>query len=628
MDRLRVGISVSFFRSNNTSTAGVISDLFEDEELIKIRFEGNDGSMKSKKVYLCQLMDWNPHLFEEEDKKSEKLLPKSRPITNQNNYADLPSFVDLDISCASSYSANTDTQRTVIQRGSVYAPAPVKPPLPKLPSKSIMPPVQPLHENVASRHQMETIPKNNPHFEYHKMILEHSLMQKMEPLVYRHVEDEARMKVFIRVRPLNSADIANQEIKVLTIPNAQTLFMHQPQTKVNLQKYLTTTKVVFDGVFHEGVTNDCVYENTAKPLLNWFFEKSCVTCFAYGQTGSGKTYTMNGEGIGTQHSGIYSLTCKDIFSRMNQERLFARGFTIECGFFEIYMNKAYDLLNERTELKVQADHNDEVQISGLKRVTCNKPEDVMRLVSKGSKKRSTGSTKANAQSSRSHAIFQFMLVKNEQIISKCSLVDLAGSERGCDAGNVDKTTRNEGNAINKSLLALKECIRYMSLGNSERIPFRNSALTQFLKDSFIGEKAKLCMIAMVSPAVSSSETTLNSIKYAEQVSKISGREILLSMDASIHEDSCHLNSSSDLLDSYSSAHDKTPRLKDVCFYVGEIKKVLVEYVKKLDEFEVMRDNATNLQDNQWEKAIKKIIEPQSLSTALYLESLLNKNVKQ
>lgn len=76
----------------------------------------------------------------------------------------------------------------------------------------------------------------------------------------------------------------------------------------------------------------------------------------------------------------------------------------------------------------------------------------------------------------------------------------------------------DGAEINKSLLALKECIRALDL-DKKHTPFRGSKLTQVLKDSFTGS-SKTTMIANVSPATSCCEHTLNTLRYADRVKEL------------------------------------------------------------------------------------------------------------
>jgi len=83
----------------------------------------------------------------------------------------------------------------------------------------------------------------------------------------------------------------------------------------------------------------------------------------------------------------------------------------------------------------------------------------MNALSQGMKLRASGATGANAESSRSHAIMTMTLKHYDRAYSKMSFIDLAGSERGSDVEHTDKKTKNDGAEINKSLLALKECIR-------------------------------------------------------------------------------------------------------------------------------------------------------------------------
>ncbi len=78
----------------------------------------------------------------------------------------------------------------------------------------------------------------------------------------------------------------------------------------------------------------------------------------------------------------------------------------------------------------------------------------------------------------------------------------------------------EGADINKSLLALKECIRAFdnkrSSVNEVHVPFRASKLTMILKDSFnsTNEFAKIVMIAWINPGSSCADHTLNTLRYS------------------------------------------------------------------------------------------------------------------
>jgi len=143
------------------------------------------------------------------------------------------------------------------------------------------------------------------------------------------------------------------------------------------------------------------------------------------------------------------------------------------------------------------------------------------------KTRTSGTTSANQNSSRSHAIFQMILRKRGHgkdgsmgsLHGKFSLIDLAGNERGADTMSSDRQTRLEGAEINKSLLALKECIRALGKKGAH-LPFRASKLTQVLRYSFISGNAKTCMIAMISPGLSCVEHTLNTLRYADRAKEL------------------------------------------------------------------------------------------------------------
>uniref|UniRef100_A0A8C5TR46 Kinesin-like protein n=1 Tax=Malurus cyaneus samueli TaxID=2593467 RepID=A0A8C5TR46_9PASS len=362
-----------------------------------------------------------------------------------------------------------------------------------------------------------------PNWEFARMIKEFRETLNCQPLSISDPIEEHRICVCVRKRPLNRQELLKKECDVVTVPSKCVLMVHEPKQKVDLTKYLETQTFRFDFSFDETSSNEMVYRFTARPLVETIFEGGKATCFAYGQTGSGKTHTMGGDFSGrTQNAskGIYAFASQDVFLLLNQPKYRSQNLEVYVTFFEIYNGKVFDLLNKKAKLRVLEDGKQQVQVVGLQERPVGCAEDVIRMITIGSACRTSGQTFANASSSRSHACFQIILRRRGQMIGKFSLVDLAGNERGADTSNADRQTRMEGAEINKSLLALKECIRALGQ-NKSHTPFRESKLTQVLRDSFIGANSRTCMIAMISPGMSSCEYTLNTLRYADRVKELS-----------------------------------------------------------------------------------------------------------
>ncbi|ONM40081.1 ATP binding microtubule motor family protein [Zea mays] len=328
----------------------------------------------------------------------------------------------------------------------------------------------------------------------------------------------AKIKVVVRKRPLNKKEVSKKEEDIIDIEQrSNSLTVHETKLKVDLTEYVEKHEFVFDAVLDEDVSNDEVYRETVEPVVPSIFNRTKATCFAYGQTGSGKTYTMR----------PLPLKASQDILRLMHHAYRNQGFQLHVSFFEIYGGKLFDLLNDRSKLCMREDAKQKVCIVGLQEYRVSDVETIKELIEKGSATRSTGTTGANEESSRSHAILQLAIKrrvdgndsKPPRPVGKLSFIDLAGSERGADTSDNDKQTRIEGAEINKSLLALKECIRALD-NDQTHIPFRGSKLTEVLRDSFIGD-SRTVMISCISPSSGSCEHTLNTLRYADRVKSLS-----------------------------------------------------------------------------------------------------------
>ncbi|KAE9591102.1 putative plus-end-directed kinesin ATPase [Lupinus albus] len=337
----------------------------------------------------------------------------------------------------------------------------------------------------------------------------------------------AKIKVVVRKRPLNKKELAKKEDDIVTVSDNAYLTVHEPKLKVDLTAYVEKHEFCFDAVLDEDVANDEVYQATVEPIIPTIFQRTKATCFAYGQTGSGKTYTMQ---------PLPLRAAEDLVRQLNHPVYRNQRFKLWLSYFEIYGGKLFDLLSDRKKLCMREDGRQQVCIVGLQEFEVCDVQIVKEFIEKGNSARSTGSTGANEESSRSHAILQLAVKKhgqvkeskrnndgndarNGKVVGKISFIDLAGSERGADTTDNDRQTRIEGAEINKSLLALKECIR--ALDNDQiHIPFRGSKLTEVLRDSFVGN-SKTVMISCISPGAGSCEHTLNTLRYADRVKSLS-----------------------------------------------------------------------------------------------------------
>ncbi|WUR02302.1 kinesin-like protein (KIF2C) [Vairimorpha necatrix] len=389
--------------------------------------------------------------------------------------------------------------------------------------------------------------------------------------------DDNKIIVCVRKRPLkdendDAVDICENQLTV-----------NEPKLKVDLQSYTEKHEFIFDEVFEKTCSNDFVYNKTLSSIVKHVNEGGCGAIIAYGQTGTGKTYTMMEENTGIIYRALADIT-----------KIKPTGFITFC---EIYMGNIYDLINKREKI-ILREVGGIVHLTNSTSLEFKSYNDICKIINKGLNFRRTGVTGANSKSSRSHAVLivSFDAKKSSALSSKNSLifVDLAGSERGTDRKASTNEIKNEGAEINKSLLALKECIRGIEL-DKKHLPFRQSKLTQILKNSFIGE-SKTCIIATISPSYENLEHTLNTLRYASRIKDFKKSNGLYSTNTSSNEisvsefspTSSSFLTNSSLLFSPSFKLSEEIESKDLSILEKkikkkkEVKKLLEEVSKKID----------------------------------------------
>ncbi|XP_044836280.1 kinesin-like protein KIF19 [Mauremys mutica] len=344
---------------------------------------------------------------------------------------------------------------------------------------------------------------------------------------------EQQLTVALRIRPINEAELEENAAIIAHRVGDQMVVLMDPSEDPDdiLRANRSREKTfIFDMVFDHKATQEDVYVSTTKNLVEGVISGYNATIFAYGPTGAGKTYTM----LGTDcDPGIYIRTLNDLFKAI-EATSDNMDYTVSMSYLEIYNEVIRDLLNPYSGfLDLREDARGNIQIAGITEVSTTNAQEIMQLLTKGNKERTQEPTAANKTSSRSHAVLQVTVKQksrvkniNEEVrVGRLFMVDLAGSERAAQQTQNRGKRMKEGAHINRSLLALGNCISALSEKGGSRaqyVNFRDSKLTRLLKDS-LGGNSRTVMIAHISPASIYFEESRTTLIYAYRAKNIKTR---------------------------------------------------------------------------------------------------------
>eukprot|EP01062_Namystynia_karyoxenos_P042054 TRINITY_DN3070_c0_g1_i1.p1 TRINITY_DN3070_c0_g1~~TRINITY_DN3070_c0_g1_i1.p1 ORF type:complete len:1563 (+),score=509.72 TRINITY_DN3070_c0_g1_i1:92-4780(+) len=287
-----------------------------------------------------------------------------------------------------------------------------------------------------------------------------------------------------------------------------------------------------------------VYNTLGVPVVDNAMKGYNSAVIAYGQTGSGKSYSIFGPPEMAQQpelEGLIPRICKELFARM-QNPPKGTTYKVTASMIEIYMEKVYDLLNNRNQLTIRGNLSDGFSVPGRRRVAVGDYHRIALLLAHGEDRKTTAQTALNERSSRAHTMFELELCAihkhgDEQVTSKVTLCDLAGSERCKDAKTAAGGKEfNQARQINLSLLCLGTCVEKVVQWSTSRnddvgrrsvgpTEFRGSALTKLLKDS-LGGNSKTVILTTISPSKHDLHTTMLALRFANRAKQIQNHAVI------------------------------------------------------------------------------------------------------
>lgn len=350
------------------------------------------------------------------------------------------------------------------------------------------------------------------------------------------------IKVCVRVRPFVERE--HGERCCVQMPSDSQVTLDDCQEHMSSMRVFDYDRAYWscDDSHPSCATQQTLMDELGEAILDNAMDGFNNCLFAYGQTGSGKTHSVLGADDQPENRGLLPRILLELFRRIENMRGRKDAkvqFQCQVSYLEIYNEQIRDLLVPLTDkpakLTVRNHPKLGTYVGGLTTNAVTTYEEVQSILDFGAKSRSVAATQMNSASSRSHCIFNFVLLKRESADgvdseqrASVNLVDLAGSERQKKTG-ASGSLLKEGAMINQSLSNLALVINKLAAsaredGKSDFVPFRNSKLTHILQESLSGN-SKTVMIAALSPALSNLDETLSTLKFAQTCKNVATKAV-------------------------------------------------------------------------------------------------------
>lgn len=302
------------------------------------------------------------------------------------------------------------------------------------------------------------------------------VLSKLRPFQHRRGKSNSTASSTVSIEPTPIINNSAKKRNVFAVTDDEATKQNGKYPKICCA---ANRQFEFDAVYGPAVTQEELYNHSfGESLAANLLEGYNTTIIAFGMTGAGKSYTMSDK------DGVIYHSVHDIFHEKTAHT--EKQVTVQMSCVEIYNEDLRDLLvdgEDSSSLKLR-DNGDSVEVTGLHVVSVESLSEVRELLDFAQCRRTTGCTRLNERSSRSHAIYTLTVTTNNAVTAKLTLVDLAGSERIKETGVVG-SQRKESIHINKELFVLGKVIASLQDRNCH-VPYRDSKLTRLLRESLGG----------------------------------------------------------------------------------------------------------------------------------------------